>query len=399
MSKRECRAALLLTIVTLTISSAARADQVTTTTRLNLRRCPNTVNCSVIRTLPPGTQVELVGQSGAWYSVRVNSTGESGWLHSQYTKPVERSRGREKSALGRSLSIRPSSDFLLLGLGLILVVQPFYFVAKPSVRRLLLMFFIMAGFIITSRLLLNESGDFLLRAGRLYTAGTFFVLAFFFQHNVRLFYANALGFSIGYDDFSIPLIIWNWSEDFTFVNVLGIPVWRPLSYVRMLRSYYRSITSSEFARIRAETSGLTAGKSQVAVRGCRFQKVVRIDASEKQGDCFLVFNSSNQTNSPFLAFAKREILLVKPQRRREDIYKVSYIKRLGWAPKLRGQGSYDLFGTYSDIGSGSDRRPAIFLRAIRRHDSKSSINDLFVHWVASMIFLVWFLMLLLVSRQ
>jgi len=61
---------------------------VRTTSRLNLRECPDAEGCGVIRTLAGGTDLEVVGQHGEWLQVRDASTGDSGWVHSSYTTAV-----------------------------------------------------------------------------------------------------------------------------------------------------------------------------------------------------------------------------------------------------------------------------------------------------------------------
>jgi hypothetical protein len=54
-----------------------------TKTRLNLRSCPATQDCPVLRTLPRDTPIEVLGSKGDWTQVRV-STGEEGWVNSEY---------------------------------------------------------------------------------------------------------------------------------------------------------------------------------------------------------------------------------------------------------------------------------------------------------------------------
>jgi hypothetical protein len=59
------------------------------TAALNLRRCPGTETCVVIRTLPPNSELEIIKKQGDWLQVRAISGGDTGWVHSRYTKETE----------------------------------------------------------------------------------------------------------------------------------------------------------------------------------------------------------------------------------------------------------------------------------------------------------------------
>ncbi|MFO0725818.1 MAG: SH3 domain-containing protein [Myxococcota bacterium] len=56
-----------------------------TTTNLNLRRGPSTSN-AIILTMPSGATVDVLAQSGVWYSV--NYRGTAGWAHGNYLEAV-----------------------------------------------------------------------------------------------------------------------------------------------------------------------------------------------------------------------------------------------------------------------------------------------------------------------
>src|SRR5947208_16689401 len=66
-------------------------DRVVTTDRLNLRSCAGREGCSVLRTLPRGTQLGVVERRGEWLHVRSLDSDETGWAHAKYTEVVEKS--------------------------------------------------------------------------------------------------------------------------------------------------------------------------------------------------------------------------------------------------------------------------------------------------------------------
>lgn len=66
-------------------------DHIVTTDRLNLRRCPNTVDCAVLRTLPHGTHLSVAERQGDWLRVTSLEPEETGWVHAGYIQVVESS--------------------------------------------------------------------------------------------------------------------------------------------------------------------------------------------------------------------------------------------------------------------------------------------------------------------
>lgn len=64
-------------------------DQVITMDRLNLRACPGTSGCRVLRTLPLDTQLTVNDSRGEWLHVTVPAKEASGWVHASYTRVVE----------------------------------------------------------------------------------------------------------------------------------------------------------------------------------------------------------------------------------------------------------------------------------------------------------------------
>lgn len=65
----------------------ARADgpnSATTKTRLNLRNCPAIKDCPVLRTLSRNTPLEVLENQGDWTRVRVEASGDEGWVNSGY---------------------------------------------------------------------------------------------------------------------------------------------------------------------------------------------------------------------------------------------------------------------------------------------------------------------------
>jgi len=79
-------------------------DHIVTTDRLNLRSCPGTLNCAVLRTLSRGTQLGVIERQGDWLHVTSLESRETGWVHTGYTQVVENSlsRGSFFSTLWRS---------------------------------------------------------------------------------------------------------------------------------------------------------------------------------------------------------------------------------------------------------------------------------------------------------
>lgn len=67
---------------------AEGAPQVLSTTRLNLRSCPGTQSCPIIRTLSENSEMDVLEQRGDWLHVRVLQTDEEGWVHSAYTRTL-----------------------------------------------------------------------------------------------------------------------------------------------------------------------------------------------------------------------------------------------------------------------------------------------------------------------
>jgi hypothetical protein len=75
-------------------------DSATTKTRLNLRSCPATQDCPVLRTLPTNTPLEILGNQGDWTKVRVVANGVEGWVNSGYIilSPVTKKTGTSELA-------------------------------------------------------------------------------------------------------------------------------------------------------------------------------------------------------------------------------------------------------------------------------------------------------------
>jgi hypothetical protein len=78
-------------------------DHIVTTDRLNLRSCPDTADCAVLRTLPRGTHLGVAERQGDWLHVTSLESEETGWVHAGYTQVIENSssRGSFFSALVR----------------------------------------------------------------------------------------------------------------------------------------------------------------------------------------------------------------------------------------------------------------------------------------------------------
>lgn len=73
---------------------AGRGDHVVTTDRLNLRGCPGTTGCAVLRTLPRGTHLDINARQGDWLHVTSPESKAAGWVHGDYTQVVEHTSSR-----------------------------------------------------------------------------------------------------------------------------------------------------------------------------------------------------------------------------------------------------------------------------------------------------------------
>lgn len=83
-------------------------DHVVTTARVNLRTCPDTAGCSVLRTLPHGTHLSVAERQGDWLHVKSLQSDEIGWVHAGYTQVVE-----SPSARGAFFSALLRREFLM----------------------------------------------------------------------------------------------------------------------------------------------------------------------------------------------------------------------------------------------------------------------------------------------
>jgi hypothetical protein len=110
-------------VAVLVATPLAAQDRIHTSSRVNLRKCPQSMSrgCEVMKTLEPQTALEFVGRHQDWFQVRLPSTGEIGWVHSQYvTRPaqfgaeLDRRRAANSTAVGLLI---PS-----LGIGLVYIV-------------------------------------------------------------------------------------------------------------------------------------------------------------------------------------------------------------------------------------------------------------------------------------
>lgn len=110
-------------VAVLVATPLAAQDRIHTSSRVNLRKCPQSMSrgCEVVKTLEPQTALELVGRHQDWFQVRLLATGEIGWVHSQYvTHPaqfgaeMDRRRAANSTAVGLLIP--------LLGIGLAYIV-------------------------------------------------------------------------------------------------------------------------------------------------------------------------------------------------------------------------------------------------------------------------------------
>lgn len=272
-----------------------------------------------------------------------------------------------------------------------LIFLLFYFASRPTYKKLLLFLGSSIAYFIALDYLNIITPQTRLSLLLLYSMVCFFILSFLFQNNVWRYYSNLLGFTIGWDELNIPIILWESSEEFNFINVLGIPIWKPFSYIKKLRKSYNTLDLTEHEITQQPIPNSLSQKSQIQVTNCRFQKLVRADTKEKYGSCYLLF-SGIKGDAQFIAYADRSILRVKPMRGRDDSFKTTYISRMGWGTKLNKENSYDLFGKFNDISVEDKSVPGMYLRAIQKHEKGFSPN-LFIHWLSIMLFLVFVIVL------
>lgn len=111
-------------------------DRIVTTDRLNLRNCPDTTDCTVLRTLPRGTHLGVAERQGDWLRVTSLESEETGWVHAGYTAVVESSSSR-----GSFFSALVRRDFLtklfvvLCILGALVMMASFGRNLRPDATR------------------------------------------------------------------------------------------------------------------------------------------------------------------------------------------------------------------------------------------------------------------------
>lgn len=92
---------------------------VRTTSRLNLRKCPASEKCEVVRTLAAGTDLEVLSQQEEWLQVRDVVAGDSGWVHSSYTTAIVTPNPEVPSPLRRMTPLHLVIALLLLAFPLL----------------------------------------------------------------------------------------------------------------------------------------------------------------------------------------------------------------------------------------------------------------------------------------
>lgn len=111
-------------------------DHIVTTDRLNLRSCPDTVGCTVLRTLPQGTLLGVVQRQGDWLHVTSLDSAETGWVHRGYTQVVESSSSRQSffSVLMRRDALKKLFVILCI-LGALVTMASFGRTLRPNATR------------------------------------------------------------------------------------------------------------------------------------------------------------------------------------------------------------------------------------------------------------------------
>ncbi|MBN4054502.1 hypothetical protein JYT87_02210 [Nitrospira defluvii] len=278
------------------------------------------------------------------------------------------------------------TTYLAMLLSLPIIIFPLYFSSRPTFGRLLLLVGCGIAYFISIEYLNIFTQSLRVNLILWYSIACYFVLSLTFQNNVHLFYANVLGFNIGWAGISIPVISWKFSDDFNFINIFGVPIWKPFSYISMLRKYYDRLDITEIETSHQAMPNLIPKKSQIQVSRSKFHKLIRVDPKEKYGSCYL-FLSGTIGTTKFVAYVDRSLLQIKPVRNSEDRFKIAYIKRIGWEPQLNKNDLYDFFGTFLNITINGKILPGIYVRAIRKHKKGFSPN-LFIHWISTILFLI-----------
>lgn len=137
-----------------------------TTDRLNLRTCPATVDCVVLRTLPVGTELVILDKRQEWYLVEVLDDGNKGWVHSGYTKPTTGTPAAERSSPDGTETLTAAANALrpwLLPISAFMLFGIFGLVMKPDHESDHPLVVVMAGLLLGWLILLNQFGSWLAR--------------------------------------------------------------------------------------------------------------------------------------------------------------------------------------------------------------------------------------------
>lgn len=156
------RKTLLATFSLIALSYCAAAfaipKQVENTSRLNLRTCPDTQRCPVIRTLALSTHLAVLEQQGDWYSVRVIEDGSRGWVHRDYVRELAQDKTKGTVSFDALSEYIESIRIWLLVAGAILILSILGSRIHPTLHSGRLLALLGGSLIVGSSLLLNQFG-------------------------------------------------------------------------------------------------------------------------------------------------------------------------------------------------------------------------------------------------
>lgn len=117
-------------LVWVTASAQAAQEHVRATASVDLRNCPDLGSsaCSIAKTLPPQTEMELIGRHLDWFQVRVLPAGDTGWVHSKYVTVPFGGTGE----MERRRRVHDRTSMLLIPVGIVGLI--YFFIALTRSR-------------------------------------------------------------------------------------------------------------------------------------------------------------------------------------------------------------------------------------------------------------------------
>ena len=104
-------------------------------------------------------------------------------------------------------------DYVAIILSLPIVFLLFRFSSKPTYKILSAFIALSIAYFIAINYLYIKSLYSTLNIILLYSIGCYLILSFIFQNKFFHYYYNVHGFLVGWEEFKIPLILWEFSDD------------------------------------------------------------------------------------------------------------------------------------------------------------------------------------------